>query len=100
MPTVDLTAEELRDAAMAARLAAVQAQRDAAAQPNPRISAAFAAAADRYKTLGERFEQARTRTEIIDPVGADADTGTATRHGAGSNLNEASSRRREGDIHD
>jgi len=59
MPTLALTHDELRDAAQAARLAAAQAQRDAPAQSNPRISAAFAADAQRYTALGEKFEAAR-----------------------------------------
>jgi hypothetical protein len=61
MPLLDLTDAELRDAAQAARLAAHRAQQDAAAQPNPRISAAFAADAERYTALGERFEAARAK---------------------------------------
>jgi hypothetical protein len=59
VPTVDLTPDELRDAAMAARAAAYRAQQDAAAQPNPRISATFAADADRYARLSDTFERAR-----------------------------------------
>jgi hypothetical protein len=50
---------ELRDAAMAARAAAHRAHQDAAAQPNPRITATFAADAERYTALGEKFEAAR-----------------------------------------
>jgi hypothetical protein len=63
MPTVDLTDEELRDAAMAARFASIQAQRDNDAQPNPRISQAYAASTARYTALGERFERA-ARPEV------------------------------------
>jgi hypothetical protein len=59
MPLIDLTAEELRDAAMAARAAASRAQQDSAAQPNPRISLVFAADAERYTRLGRKFETAR-----------------------------------------
>jgi hypothetical protein len=59
VPAIDLTAAELRDAAQAARLAANRAQRDAAAQPNPRISATFAADAERYARLAEKFEGAK-----------------------------------------
>jgi hypothetical protein len=61
MPDLTLTEEELRDAAQAARLAAHRAQQDAAAQPNPRISATFGADAERYTTLCERFEAARAK---------------------------------------
>jgi len=61
MPDVTLTDAELRDAAQAAPLAAVQAQRDAEAQPNPRISETFADDVARYTALGARFERARER---------------------------------------
>jgi hypothetical protein len=59
MPLIELSEQELRDAAQAARLAAHRAQQDAAAQLNPRISATFAADAERYARLAEKFEQAR-----------------------------------------
>jgi hypothetical protein len=59
MPTLNLNAAELADAAQAARLASRQAQRDADVQQNPRIKASFAADAERYKALGEKFQQAR-----------------------------------------
>jgi hypothetical protein len=59
MPLIDLSDDELRDAAQAARLAAAQAQKDAAAQPNPRISATFGADAERYARLAEKLERAR-----------------------------------------
>jgi class 3 adenylate cyclase len=57
--TLELTGYELRDAAQAARLAAAQAGKDAAAQPNRRIAATFAADAERYTRLAETFERAR-----------------------------------------
>jgi hypothetical protein len=59
VPDLTLTDEELRDAAQAARMAAHRAQQDAAAQPNPRISAAFAAAAELYTQLAQKFEGVR-----------------------------------------
>jgi hypothetical protein len=59
VPTLELTDDELRDAAQAARIAAAQAQKDAAAQPNPRISAAFSESAESYGQLAEKCEAAR-----------------------------------------
>jgi len=59
VPDITLTNEELRDAAQAARLAAHRAQEDAAAQPNPRISATFKADVERYAALATKFELAR-----------------------------------------
>jgi hypothetical protein len=61
MPDPTLTDDELRDAAQAARLAAWQAQKDAEAQPNQRISQTFAADVERYTALGGKFERARQR---------------------------------------
>jgi hypothetical protein len=49
MPLIDLTEDELRNVFQASCAAAAQAQRDAGAQSNPRINAAFAAEAERYK---------------------------------------------------
>jgi hypothetical protein len=43
----------------AARLAAAQASKDAAAQQNPRIKASFAAAVERYTALSKQLESAR-----------------------------------------
>jgi hypothetical protein len=59
MPLIELTDDELRDAAQASRVAAAQAKKDEAAQPNPRISATFAADAERYALLAETFERSR-----------------------------------------
>jgi hypothetical protein len=59
MPTLELCADELRDAAMASRAAAQRAQQDASANENPRIKAAFAATAKRQAALSEKFEAAR-----------------------------------------
>jgi hypothetical protein len=57
--TLELTDDELRDAAQAARLAVAQAQKDATAQPNPRISATFLECSKCYVRLAEKFEEAR-----------------------------------------
>jgi hypothetical protein len=66
MPGIELSGNELRDAAQAARLAAAQAQKDATAQPNPtRISAAFAESVERYTRLAGKFEKARIRRAMI-----------------------------------
>ena len=61
MPTLELSSDELRDAAQAARVAAWRAQQDAAAQGNPRINASFAADADRYTRLSKKFDDIRWR---------------------------------------
>jgi hypothetical protein len=58
VPDLSLTDEELRDAAQAARLAAWRAQKDTDTQPHPRINAAFAADAERYKRLSAKFDAA------------------------------------------
>jgi hypothetical protein len=59
MPNLELSADELRDAVMASRAAAQRAQRDASANENPKIKAAFAASATRQAALSEKFESAR-----------------------------------------
>jgi hypothetical protein len=59
MPLIELSDDELSDAAQAARLAAAQAQKDAAAQSNPRISATFAESVERYTRLSVKFDSAR-----------------------------------------
>jgi hypothetical protein len=59
MPSVELTDTELNDACMALRMAARRAQRDAAAQPNPRIASAIAADVMRYTALEGRFQESR-----------------------------------------
>jgi hypothetical protein len=64
VPAIDLTDSELRDAAQATRLAAHRAQQDAATQPNPRINATFAADAERYVRLSEKFGAARRLENI------------------------------------
>jgi hypothetical protein len=59
VPDITLIDEELRDAAQAARLAARQAERDAEAEQNMRMQRLFAADAERYWLLGEKFDRAR-----------------------------------------
>jgi hypothetical protein len=59
VPNLTLTDDELRDAGQAARLAARLAQKDAAAQSNPRIQATFAADAERYDELAVKYDAAR-----------------------------------------
>jgi hypothetical protein len=59
MPTIELTNDELRDCALALRIAASQAQRDADAQTNPRIQQIFLGGVKRCTALSERFEAAR-----------------------------------------
>jgi hypothetical protein len=61
MSTLDFTDDELRDAAMAARVAARQAEQDAAMQTNPRINRTFREATARYTQLSDKFEHARAR---------------------------------------
>ena len=70
MPSVQLTNTELNDTCMALRMAARQAQRDASAQPNPRIASAIAADVVRYTALEAHFQEAaaaRTTPENPDP---------------------------------
>jgi hypothetical protein len=61
MPDVTLSTDELRDAAMACRIAAHQAEHDAARQDNPRLKASFVEGAQRYLTLAAKFESARVK---------------------------------------
>lgn len=66
MPTVELSDDELRDSAQAARVAAAQAKKDAVAQLNPRISAMFAESVVRYTRLARKFEGARGDAPAIE----------------------------------
>jgi hypothetical protein len=59
MTPLNLTDDELQDAAQAARLASVLADKDAEKQTNPRIKAMFDASARSFKELANKFEQAR-----------------------------------------
>lgn len=60
MATVTLTDQELGDAAQAARLAARQAQKDAATRnPTNESARRFAADAERHNRLAVKFDAAR-----------------------------------------
>jgi hypothetical protein len=73
MPTLDLSDEEMRDAALAARAATLRAALDARGQANPRIVAALKAGAERYARLSEKFENAQSTAVRLDlPVLATA----------------------------
>jgi class 3 adenylate cyclase len=61
MLPVELGDDELRDAAVACRVAARHAQSDSERQINRRLAAALASDAERYTRLAERFEAARLR---------------------------------------
>lgn len=68
MPTIELTNDELRDCALALRIAATQAQSDADAQPNPRIQKIIMDGVQRYAGLSERFEVARKKRSTRDAL--------------------------------
>jgi hypothetical protein len=59
MPDVTLSTDEMRDCAMACRVANALAERDAANQDNPRIKQTLSETAQRYLTLAGKFERAR-----------------------------------------
>jgi hypothetical protein len=61
MPILDLTDDELRYAAEAARGAARRAQKDSSLQPNLNIRSMFAAMAAGYRRLAVKFEEGRQR---------------------------------------
>lgn len=56
--------DDLRDLAMAARVAMVQAERDRDAQTSPTVRAGLQASVDRYRGLAERLEKARQRVGV------------------------------------
>jgi hypothetical protein len=56
---LDFTDDELQDAAQAARVASVQADKDAERQSNPRIKAMFDGTSRRFAELAAKFERAR-----------------------------------------
>jgi hypothetical protein len=64
MNALNLSDDELQDAAQAARIASVQAEGDADRQSNPRIKAMFENSARRWKELATKFERARVRREV------------------------------------
>jgi hypothetical protein len=63
MPLIDLPADELQQAAQAARIGAVQAETDASNQSSPTVRANFEGSARRYRDLATKLEQARKFAE-------------------------------------
>ena len=61
MTPLNLTDDELQDAAQAARIACVQAENDSDKQSSPRVKAMFDSSARRWRELAEKFERARLR---------------------------------------
>lgn len=61
MNPLNLTDDELQDAAQAARIASVQAETDADRQASPRIRSMFENSARRWRELADKFERARAR---------------------------------------
>jgi hypothetical protein len=59
MTPLQFTDDELLDAAQAARIAAVQAEKDAEKQSNPTLRSMFDSSARRWRELATRFERAR-----------------------------------------
>jgi hypothetical protein len=51
--------DDLRDLAMACRVAMVQAERDRDSQTSPTVRAGLQASVDRYRGLAERLDRAR-----------------------------------------
>jgi hypothetical protein len=61
MTPLNLTDDELLDAAQAARIASVQAETDAEKQSSPRVKSMFDSSARRWRELADKFERARLR---------------------------------------
>ncbi|HET7810638.1 MAG TPA: hypothetical protein VFL16_08680 [Steroidobacteraceae bacterium] len=59
MKTLELSDDELQDAAQAARIASVQAEKDSDRQSNPQVKALFDGSARRWRELANKFERAR-----------------------------------------
>ena len=59
MNTLNLTDDELQDAAQAARVASVQCESDADKQSSPKIKGLFENSARRFLELAQKFERAR-----------------------------------------
>ena len=64
MNPLQLTDDELQDAAQAARIACVQAEKDAEKQSNPTIRGMFDNSARRWRELADKFERARAKTRM------------------------------------
>ena len=62
MNPLQLNDDELQDAAQAARIACVQAEKDAEKQSNPTIRGMFDNSARRWRELAAKVERARTRS--------------------------------------
>jgi hypothetical protein len=60
MGTLKLEDDELRDAAQAARVASIQAEKDAEKQTSPSVRAMFDYSARRFLELAIKFERARS----------------------------------------
>jgi len=61
MNPLNLTDDELQDAAQAARIASAQAETDADKQSSPRVRSMFENSARRWRELADKFERARMR---------------------------------------
>jgi hypothetical protein len=59
MTPLNLSDDELQDAAQAARIASVQAESDSDKQSSPRVKAMFDSSARRWRELAKKFETAR-----------------------------------------
>ena len=59
MKELQLTDDELQDAAQAARIASVQAEKDSERQSNPQVKGLFDSSARRWRELANKFERAR-----------------------------------------
>lgn len=60
MSAIQLTDDELQDAAQAARVASALAEKDAEKQSSPKVRGLFENSARRFLELSEKFERART----------------------------------------
>jgi hypothetical protein len=65
MTPLDLSDDELQDAAQAARIASVQAENDSEKQSSPRVKAMFDSSARRWRELAEKFERARLQPRNV-----------------------------------
>jgi hypothetical protein len=59
MKLLNLTDDELQDAAQAARIASEQAEKDAERHTNPTLRSMFDGTARRWRELAAKFERAR-----------------------------------------
>jgi len=61
MKHLQLTDDELQDAAQAARIASVQAEKDSERQSNPQVKTMFDSSARRWRELAKKFETERMK---------------------------------------